>query len=535
MKLISTGINGKIVNAIYNLYANAKSCVKHNGNVSDSFACNVGVRQGENLSPLLFAIYLNDFELFVSNSYKGLEFISQQAKNYLCDEDVEVFLRLYVLLYADDTIVMAESPNDLQDALNAVFDYCSTWKLTVNTSKTKVVIFSKGKTRNVPGFTFGPDSLEVVDDYTYLGVTFDYNGKFKKAINKQVMAARRALFVLQKKARILKLPIDVQIELFDKTVLPILLYGSEVWGFSKNIEQIEIFYRKFLKGILRINNCTPNPMVYGESGKTTINICIKERMINFWMRLHYGKQSKLSILLFKIMKTKHDDPLNNYKSEWITYIKNTFDDAGFSNLWFEAPLVLTQANVPWSYVNWLKNSLHLRLNDIFKQDWNSQLQSNRQCSNYRIFKETFQLEPYLCILNEKDKINMCKFRCRSFNLPVTTATLYNSDDVSSDICMLCNTNEIGDEFHYILKCPYFSLTRSKFLKVDNKRINCLQMKELFTNLSISKLKSLSSFISEVISHFKIKKERKNKKETLYIPQSITRSGRIAKQPIKLDL
>ena len=123
-------------------------------------------------------------------------------------------------------------------------------------------------------------------------ITFDYNGKFKKAINKQVMAARRALFVLQKKARILKLPIDVQIELFDKTVLPILLYGSEVWGFSKNIEQIEIFYRKFLKGILGINNCTPNPMVYGESGKTTIKIYIKERMIDFWMRLHYGKQSK---------------------------------------------------------------------------------------------------------------------------------------------------------------------------------------------------------------------------------------------------
>lgn len=49
MKLISAGINGRIVTAVYNLYANAKSCVKQNGNVSDSFACNVGVRQGENL------------------------------------------------------------------------------------------------------------------------------------------------------------------------------------------------------------------------------------------------------------------------------------------------------------------------------------------------------------------------------------------------------------------------------------------------------------------------------------------------------
>ena len=215
--------------------------------------------------------------------------------------------------------------------------------------------------------------------------------------------------------------------------------------------------------------------------------------------------------------------------------KRQFDDSGFSNIWFEAPLILTQPNVPWTYVNWLKISLHLRLNDIFKQEWNSQLQSNSQCSNYRIFKETFQLEPYLCMLNEKDKINMCKFRCRSSNLPVATATLYNSSDVPDDRCNLCNMNERGDEFHYILTCPYFALTRKKFLKVDNKRINCLQMKELFTNSSMSKLKSLSSFINEVISHFKIKKESNNKKETVYIPQSITRSGRIAKQPIKLDL
>ena len=60
-KVLSTGINGKVLNIIVNLYNNAKSCVK-NGNVTSSFKfpCNIGVRQGENLSPLLLAIYLND-------------------------------------------------------------------------------------------------------------------------------------------------------------------------------------------------------------------------------------------------------------------------------------------------------------------------------------------------------------------------------------------------------------------------------------------------------------------------------------------
>ena len=52
-------------------------------------------------------------------------------------------------------------------------------------------------------------------EYPYLGVVFNYNGKFKKAIDKQIASARRAMFILLKKAKILKLPIDVQLELFD--------------------------------------------------------------------------------------------------------------------------------------------------------------------------------------------------------------------------------------------------------------------------------------------------------------------------------
>ena len=123
-KLISSGINGKIINVVYNMYNNAKSCVKLGNNLSEFFVCNIGVRQGENLSPLLFALYLNDFEYFVSRHYKGLDMCSSAIREHLSDEDVEVFLRLYVLLYADDTVIFAESAEELQCALSAVHQYC---------------------------------------------------------------------------------------------------------------------------------------------------------------------------------------------------------------------------------------------------------------------------------------------------------------------------------------------------------------------------------------------------------------------------
>ena len=168
------------------MYDCAKSCVVSNGKVSDYFNCNVGVRQGENLSPMLFAIYLNDFEYFISRHYNGLDYLASEIYQHLSDEDVVHYLRLFTLLYADDTIVLAESAEELQKALNAVNLYCIQWNLTVNTSKTKIVIFSKKKVTDFPAFLFGHSTIEVVDDYTYLGIIFNYNGSFQKAINKQV-------------------------------------------------------------------------------------------------------------------------------------------------------------------------------------------------------------------------------------------------------------------------------------------------------------------------------------------------------------
>ena len=98
------------------------------------------------------------------------------------------FLRLHVLLYADDTIVMAETREQYccKWPKNAVSDYCSLWNLTVNTSKTNIVIFSRGKVRRYPDFVFGTEKLDVVDEYVYLGVKFNYNGSYKKMIAKQI-------------------------------------------------------------------------------------------------------------------------------------------------------------------------------------------------------------------------------------------------------------------------------------------------------------------------------------------------------------
>ena len=116
-------------------------------------------------------------------------------------------MKLYLLLYADDTVIFAESQEELQLALNAMCAYCDIWKLKVNSAKTKVVIFSKGKSKNTPIFHYNDALLEVVEDFSYLGVKFNYNGKFCKTKKHLCDQARRAMFALLKKSRGLKLSI----------------------------------------------------------------------------------------------------------------------------------------------------------------------------------------------------------------------------------------------------------------------------------------------------------------------------------------
>ena len=59
-------------------------------------------------------------------------------------------LTLYILLYADDTIIFAESDSELQAALNAMYLYCITWDIEVNPANTKIAIFSNRKTQQNP-------------------------------------------------------------------------------------------------------------------------------------------------------------------------------------------------------------------------------------------------------------------------------------------------------------------------------------------------------------------------------------------------
>ena len=88
------------------------------------FASHVGVRQGENLSPLLFALFLNVLDtFFAKQKWDTLDYIDKLYSD--CNNNVSRILNLFVLLYADDTVIMAENECGMQKNLNLLNEYCN--------------------------------------------------------------------------------------------------------------------------------------------------------------------------------------------------------------------------------------------------------------------------------------------------------------------------------------------------------------------------------------------------------------------------
>ena len=106
-------------------------------------------------------------------------------------------------------------------------------------------------------------------DSRYLGLCFHYNNKFNVAQKCLYDKASSAMFGLLRKCRKLMVPFYIQVDLFNRLIVPILLYGCEVWchmmtNLASKLKSVVFCLFVFLKIILTLVKSTPTCMVYGE-------------------------------------------------------------------------------------------------------------------------------------------------------------------------------------------------------------------------------------------------------------------------------
>ena len=122
---------------------------------------------------------------------------------------------------------------------------------------------------------------------------FSSTGKFSGTQQDLADRGLRALFSIQGIAYEL---IDPKPELlcmlFDRLVLPVLLYSCELWGFHTAVA-VERVHLKFCKWVLKVAKSTTNEMVYGELGRCPLILEKKVRIVKYWLKIVHRELSSL--------------------------------------------------------------------------------------------------------------------------------------------------------------------------------------------------------------------------------------------------
>ena len=353
--------------------------------------------------------------------------------------------------------------------------------MTVNTKKTKVLVFNKsGRLKNIK-ISLDNQYLDCVQHYTYLGVNFSASGSFLSAKKELYNKGFKALFKLRKTFSSDAPKPKTLLHIFNHTIRPILLYGSEIWGYFspkkyksldsyiiKEIDSIvlEKIHTKFCKFTLGVNTKASNTASRGELGSLPILFHVLLNMVKYWC--HITKEiDQSNIILYEALNLSKTMCKNNQES-WVGSIKEIFK---YLNLEY---LFTDQHKFKSNYIiKKVKTSLVAKFNDQWFDILNNGKKNSKtgnKLRTYGKFKNTFSFEPYLTLGTKSERQIIAKFRISAHDLEIERGR-YLGLKAENRTCNLCK-GSVEDELHFLLKCPSLANHRQHYLdKISNNYKN----------------------------------------------------------------
>ena len=357
------------------------------------------------------------------------------------------------LLWADDLVLLSETPEGLQEHLAGLQNFCGLFQMIVNEKKTKIMHFG-----NSVDFSFSLNNkvLETVDEYKYLGVIFNPTKTLRGDIFKRTWSyfsekGNKASFAFLKKFNSLgKLTPDIALKLFDTNTTSILDYASEIWSKTKPIDCVERVQLSFLKLMLGVKGSTCNISVLGETGRYPLYLNHIVKTVKYWIRLVNCKQEdRLVKKAFNVQRTLLAAGYN----VWLSKVFNILHDYDLLQYWDN------DCNL-----DDLNNILKQKVYECYDVKWSQELEKYPILTLYKQFKTCHGIEKYLqCIRDSKLRRNISKLRLSSHHLHIETGRHCRPKLPREErLCLICNKGNIEDEIHFLFLCPKYTEERVYF-------------------------------------------------------------------------
>lgn len=286
--------------------------------------------QRDVLSPFLFTLFIADLEDFLR---------AKGVRGVWLDHLTEVI----ILAYADDLTILAETKIEMNKILKALYEYCQLNKLEINLEKTKIVIFRKGghaQNKKITPFMYGNSVVEIVKNYTYLGIPFSQSSVFNLAVENTICKSKIAVTSTISLIHRMDLNSWNSIDkLFRSLLVSIVMYDILVWGI-RYLDDIEKIQTDFFKNLLQAPKNTPGYAIRLDAGATQIATKIFEYVLNYIEKMQKMSDERYPKKCFKKMlsiKSHDSDKQKGIKFSWLKLVEKFFETIGEKAVW-ESPL-----------------------------------------------------------------------------------------------------------------------------------------------------------------------------------------------------
>ena len=249
-KLQILGFPVSICKLIHSILANLNFRVKQGTALSSSFVTSKGTPQGDPLSPLLFSLFLFD----LPSSLLGLGVPVPDS-----------VILLSCMLYADDTVLLGQNLPEMQTLLDQFCGYCNINNLQINITKTKFLVFHKGRLPKNTDVYIDGQKIERVSSFKYLGIYFTAQLSFTEHVRNVIAKASSRLGYLFFKLSLKNLPLYLALQIFQCFIFPMFSYGSHIWTSrisASCVSSLNALFLKFLKRYIGIPKFSSNSICY---------------------------------------------------------------------------------------------------------------------------------------------------------------------------------------------------------------------------------------------------------------------------------
>ena len=506
-RLNNIGVSPKIIRILSDIYNRAKMKVRTNSGNTKCYDVSEGVLQGELTSPLLFSLYISD----IDDVFRELEGLGIRGIN------IDHNTTLHVLAYADDLVILADCPTHLQAKLDRLALLCEERGLNVNVAKTKILIFHNNHPSNpeTPKFTYMNQPIEVVQDFTYLGVTFCECGKFHKHIKNiktKCAAATEAIVSIIQKSKTVSW--DAIQKLKDSLLMSIPGYAIEVYGIYHS-DEIESMQLTFLKRLLHLPRYTPGYMLRLETGsKHMINIIIK-RSVSWVKKIESLEESRYPYICLKQLRCLANEFTS--QTNWIYKLSTQITDGFLNN-----PASTEQSDCPQLRRNHNDTVPGSQSLQVTEGDHSSSLLTENQLfdaiqqrleaadiercekssfsSFYHRIKSNGSAALYLnypMSLNRKRLF--CQLRLHPDRLKVLSLYVTNNKYTFSSTtrCTLCNMYENDDLSHLMTNCLIYTPLRQT-LRLPYRSKGMLNFHKIVRDSNCEQVKDTCKYVEQAL-------------------------------------